>query len=80
MPRQNLARTGDGIEDRYADTMRLRAARTASNNLLAAQLRAGQHRLALPPAQAVGATLGMRAAEVRAAADDITPITTGETA
>jgi len=42
-------------------------AREGSEALLRAQLMAGQHLLALPLAQALGAILGMRASQIRAA-------------
>ncbi|WP_426254515.1 hypothetical protein [Sphingomonas sp. DC2300-3] len=58
MPRQNVATNCPAIEDRYADTMRERAIRHSGDMLVSAQLRAGQHYLALPLARAVATSIG----------------------
>lgn len=59
MPRQNITNGGPAIEDRYADTMRDRAIRHSGDTLVSAQLRAGQHYLALPLAHAVATSIGL---------------------
>lgn len=57
---------GPEVEGLIGDTMRDRSTREATDNLLRAQLRAGQHLLALPVARAVGVTVGLFGGDVRA--------------
>lgn len=73
------AKLGRPIESTHSDAVREAAARHSSEALLRAQLRAGQHLLALPVAQALAATIGLRANEVRPASG-ATTLTTGEAA
>jgi hypothetical protein len=56
---------GPEVEGLIGDTMRDRSTREATDNLLRAQLRAGQHLLALPVARAVGVTVGLFGTDVR---------------
>lgn len=59
---------GPELEGLFSDTQRDRATREATDNLLRAQLRAGQHLLDLHVARALGARLGLFAGDVRPAA------------
>ncbi|MBI0530335.1 hypothetical protein [Sphingomonas sp. TX0522] len=59
---------GSEVEGLIGDTMRDRSTREATDNLLRAQLRAGQHLLDLPVARALGARLGLFPGDVRPAA------------
>lgn len=73
------AKLGRPIESMHSDAIREAAARQSSEALLRAQLRAGQHLLALPVARALGTTIGLSANEVRPASGAATT-TTGEAA
>lgn len=59
---------GPEVEGLFVDAQRDRATREATDNLLRAQLRAGQHLLDLHVARALGARLGLFAGDVRPAA------------
>lgn len=60
------------IDDRNLDRLRTRAAIDGSASLLRAQLRAGQHLLAIPLARAVAERMGMDPRRVRRGIGDAT--------
>ena len=70
------ADVGPAVGTVISDQMREHAAREGSQSLLRAQLRAGQHLLALPLARSLAATIGLNANQVRPASG--TTITTGD--